>query len=56
MNDYRNREIDVVSNMTFSALLREAYQLYQAERYAQALDLLTRESGRFPGYGQRFSG
>ncbi len=37
-----------MSDRTFSDLLAKAYQLYLKKEYAQALDLIEREAGRFP--------
>ena len=37
-----------MSNLTFSDLETQLYQLYQSGEYAQALDLATREASRFP--------
>jgi hypothetical protein len=37
-----------MSNLTFSGLETQLYQLYQSGEYAQALDVATREASRFP--------
>ncbi len=37
-----------MSNLTFSDLRTQMFQLYQKGEYAQALDLVTREASRFP--------
>jgi hypothetical protein len=37
-----------MSNLAFSNLGTQLYQLYQSGEYAQALDLATREASRFP--------
>jgi predicted esterase len=43
----------MVSDLTFSQLLTQAAQLYQSGEYAEALDLITREAGRFPTEARR---
>jgi predicted esterase len=43
----------MVSDLTFSQLLTQAAQFYQSGEYAQALDLITREAGRFPTEARR---
>jgi predicted esterase len=37
-----------MNDLTFADLERQLYQLYQNSKYAQALDLATREASRFP--------
>jgi predicted esterase len=43
----------MVSDLTFSQLLTQAAQLYQGGEYAEALNLITREAGRFPTEARR---
>jgi dienelactone hydrolase len=42
-----------MSNLTFSELSKQTYQLYKEEKYAQAFDLVTREFPRFPEQAHR---
>jgi pimeloyl-ACP methyl ester carboxylesterase len=42
-----------MDNLTFSQLLTQAAQFYQSGEYAEALDLITREAGRFPTEARR---
>ncbi|NIN94523.1 MAG: hypothetical protein GTO49_06030, partial [Anaerolineae bacterium] len=41
------------SNLTFSELLNQAFQLYKDKEYAQALDLVNREFPHFPEKANR---
>lgn len=44
-----------MGEMSFTDLEKGMFQLYSAGRYAEALDLVTREAGRFPGEAWRLS-
>jgi predicted esterase len=43
----------MTQDLTFSELLTQAAQFYQSGEYAEALDLITREAGRFPTEARR---
>jgi inorganic pyrophosphatase len=47
------RRSQPMSHLTFSELLNQTFQLYKAEEYAQALDLVTREFPRFAEQAHR---
>ncbi|MFQ5759090.1 MAG: alpha/beta hydrolase [Candidatus Bathyarchaeia archaeon] len=42
-----------MSSLTFQELAKRIFALYQNKEYAEALDLLTRESNRFPEWARR---
>ena len=42
-----------MTDLSFNGLLSQAYQLYQAGQYLQALDLVAQEAGRFPDQAQQ---
>src|SRR5512136_317591 len=46
-------EYPPMTDLTFSELLGQAYELYQQGEYDQALDLTTREATRFPDQAQQ---